>query len=207
MLGCPAGSAADAETRARGAARDALGHPGRAALLAPARRRSTTPRRWAIPAPIPYTRGPYGSMHRGQLWTMRMFAGFGTATRRTSAFATCSRRARPGLSTAFDMPTLMGYDSDADRSLGEVGARAWRSTRWPTWRPVRGHPAGRGHGVDDRQRAGGHGARHVRLRSASGAVSRSTALGGTIQTDILKEFIARRSGSSRRSRRSASSST
>ena len=73
------------------------------------------------PGTYPYTRGPYGSMHRGRLWTMRMFAGFGTANETNERFRYLLQQGQTGLSTAFDMPTLMGYDSDAARSLGEVG--------------------------------------------------------------------------------------
>ena len=60
-------------------------------------------------------------MHRGQLWTMRMFAGFGTADETNERFRYLLEQGQTGLSTAFDMPTLMGYDSDAPRALGEVG--------------------------------------------------------------------------------------
>ena len=73
-------------------------------------------------------------MHRGQLWTMRMFAGFGTADETNERFRYLLEQGQTGLSTAFDMPTLMGYDSDTAAGLGEFGRRAWRSTRWRTWR-------------------------------------------------------------------------
>ena len=103
------------------------------------------------------------------------------------------RRARPGLSTAFDMPTLMGYDSD-HAALARRGRARGRRDRHAGRHggPVRGHPARPGHHVDDRQRAGRDGARDVRLHGASARASRSEALGGTIQTDILKEFIAQK---------------
>src|ERR1700730_15014059 len=74
-----------------------------------------------FPGEFPYTRGVYGSMYRGQLWTMRQFAGFGTAQETNKRFQYLLDHGQTGLSTAFDMPSLMGHDSDHPRSLGEVG--------------------------------------------------------------------------------------
>jgi methylmalonyl-CoA mutase N-terminal domain/subunit len=73
------------------------------------------------PGVYPYTRGPYASMYRSKLWTMRMFAGFGTAEDTNWRFKEIIRAGGDGLSTAFDMPTLLGLDSDHPMSLGEVG--------------------------------------------------------------------------------------
>ena len=73
------------------------------------------------PGEYPFTRGVYPSMYRGRLWTMRQFAGFGTAEETNARFRYLRDHGQTGLSTAFDMPTLMGYDSDHARSLGEVG--------------------------------------------------------------------------------------
>jgi methylmalonyl-CoA mutase N-terminal domain/subunit len=73
------------------------------------------------PGEWPYTRGPYASMYRSKLWTMRMFAGYGTAEDTNARFHELLRVGQTGLSTAFDLPTLMGRDSDDPRSLGEVG--------------------------------------------------------------------------------------
>jgi methylmalonyl-CoA mutase N-terminal domain/subunit len=73
------------------------------------------------PGVYPYTRGPYASMYRSKLWTMRMFAGFGTAEDTNARFKEILRSGGDGLSTAFDLPTLMGRDSDDPLSLGEVG--------------------------------------------------------------------------------------
>jgi len=73
------------------------------------------------PGEYPFTRGVYPSMYRGRLWTMRQFAGFGTAEETNARFRYLRDHGQTGLSTAFDMPTLMGYDSDHPRSLGEVG--------------------------------------------------------------------------------------
>src|SRR5437016_14016889 len=73
------------------------------------------------PGRFPFTRGVYETMYRGRTWTMRQFAGFGTAEETNRRFRYLLDHGQTGLSTAFDMPTLMGYDSDHARSLGEVG--------------------------------------------------------------------------------------
>jgi methylmalonyl-CoA mutase, N-terminal domain len=74
-----------------------------------------------MPGGFPFTRGVYPSMYRGRLWTMRQFAGFGTAEETNERFHYLLDHGQTGLSTAFDMPSLMGHDSDSARSLGEVG--------------------------------------------------------------------------------------
>jgi methylmalonyl-CoA mutase N-terminal domain/subunit len=74
-----------------------------------------------LPGQFPYTRGPYASMYRSRLWTMRQFAGFGTAADTNSRFKELLRSGGDGLSTAFDMPTLLGRDSDDPLAKGEVG--------------------------------------------------------------------------------------
>src|SRR3954447_24305083 len=74
-----------------------------------------------FPGVYPYTRGPYASMYRSKLWTMRMFAGFGTADDTNWRFKEIIKAGGDGLSTAFDMPTLLGIDSDHPMALGEVG--------------------------------------------------------------------------------------
>ena len=88
-----------------------------------------------LPGEYPYTRGVYPSMYRGRLWTMRQFAGFGTAEETNERFRYLLDHGQTGLSTAFDMPSLMGHDSD-HRALARArsAARAWRSTRSTTWR-------------------------------------------------------------------------
>jgi methylmalonyl-CoA mutase N-terminal domain/subunit len=73
------------------------------------------------PGEYPFTRGAYPSMYRGKLWTMRQFAGFGTPEDTNERFRFLLAQGQSGLSTAFDMPTLMGYDADHPRALGEVG--------------------------------------------------------------------------------------
>ncbi len=74
-----------------------------------------------LPGEYPYTRGIHASMYRGRLWTMRQFAGFGTSEETNERFRYLLEHGQTGLSTAFDMPSLMGHDSDHSRSLGEVG--------------------------------------------------------------------------------------
>jgi methylmalonyl-CoA mutase N-terminal domain/subunit len=74
-----------------------------------------------FPGQYPYTRGVYPSMYRGRLWTMRQFAGFGTAADTNRRYHYLLEHGQTGLSVAFDMPTIMGYDSDHKRSEGEVG--------------------------------------------------------------------------------------
>ena len=73
------------------------------------------------PGQYPFTRGVHETMYRGRLWTMRQFAGFGTPRQTNERFKFLLEKGQTGLSTAFDLPTLMGLDSDDPRSLGEVG--------------------------------------------------------------------------------------
>ncbi|MCA1689654.1 MAG: methylmalonyl-CoA mutase family protein, partial [Actinobacteria bacterium] len=73
------------------------------------------------PGQYPYTRGIHETMYRGRLWTVRQFAGFGTAEETNERFHYLLGQGQTGLSTAFDMPSLMGHDSDHPKSLGEVG--------------------------------------------------------------------------------------
>jgi methylmalonyl-CoA mutase N-terminal domain/subunit len=77
--------------------------------------------RLGMPGEYPFTRGPYTSMYRTRLWTKRQFAGFGTAEETNQRYKYLLDHGQTGLSVAFDFPTLMGYDSDHPRSLGEVG--------------------------------------------------------------------------------------
>jgi methylmalonyl-CoA mutase N-terminal domain/subunit len=90
-------------------------------LLTPADRDEAYQRDLGFPGQFPYTRGVQPTMYRGRLWTMRMFAGFGTPRQTNARFRYLLEQGQTGLSTAFDFPTLMGYDSDSPRSLGEVG--------------------------------------------------------------------------------------
>ena len=74
-----------------------------------------------MPGEYPYTRGIHPSLHRSRLWTMRMFAGFGSAEETNARFHYLLENGQTGLSIAFDLPTLMGYDTDSPEALGEFG--------------------------------------------------------------------------------------
>src|SRR5215204_7825371 len=74
-----------------------------------------------LPGEYPFTRGVHPALHRSKLWTMRMFAGFGTAEETNARFKYLLDQGQTGLSVAFDLPTLMGYDADSPLSEGEVG--------------------------------------------------------------------------------------
>src|SRR5947209_4882003 len=74
-----------------------------------------------FPGQYPYTRGIHPTLHRGRLWTMRMFAGFGTAEETNERFKYLLAHGQTGLSVAFDLPTLYGYDTDSPETLGEFG--------------------------------------------------------------------------------------
>ncbi len=91
------------------------------AMLTPADIRPDYLRDLGMPGQYPFTRGVQPTMYRSKLWTMRMFAGFGTPEQTNARFKYLLSQGQTGLSTAFDFPTLMGYDSDSRRSLGEVG--------------------------------------------------------------------------------------
>ena len=88
-----------------------------------------------LPGQYPYTRGPYASMYRSRLWTMRQFAGFGSAADTNGRFKELLRAGGDGLSTAFDMPTLLGRDPDDPWAEVKSDGRASPSTPRTTWRP------------------------------------------------------------------------
>jgi methylmalonyl-CoA mutase, N-terminal domain len=144
------------------------------------------------PGSYPFTRGPYETMYRGRLWTMRQFAGFGTARETNKRFRFLVEHGQTGLSVAFDMPTLMGYDSDHPRSLGEVGREGVAIDSLEDMRALF-------EGIDlsavstsmtISSPAAILLAFYVCVAEEQG-VSRS-ALRGTCQTDILKEYIAQK---------------
>jgi methylmalonyl-CoA mutase N-terminal domain/subunit len=144
------------------------------------------------PGQWPYTRGPHASMYRSKLWTMRMFAGFGTADDTNARFREILRSGGDGLSTAFDLPTLMGRDSDDPHAAGEVGRCgvavdtladmedlfALIDLGAVTTSMTINSPAALLLGM------------YVAVAEASG-VERAR-LGGTIQNDILKEYQAQK---------------
>src|SRR5271169_3087859 len=90
-------------------------------VLTAADRRSEVQEQLGLPGEFPFTRGVQPTMYRGRLWTMRMFAGFGPPEQTNTRFKYLLDPGQTGLSTAFDFPTLMGYDSDSPRAMGEVG--------------------------------------------------------------------------------------
>ncbi|HEX3511902.1 MAG TPA: methylmalonyl-CoA mutase family protein [Solirubrobacteraceae bacterium] len=150
-----------------------------------------------LPGEYPYTRGIHSSMYRGRLWTMRQFAGFGTSEETNERFRYLLDHGQTGLSTAFDMPSLMGHDSDHARSLGEVGREGVAVDTLDDMQTLFG-------GIDlgevsvsmtinapaaimlafyvaaAEQPVGG------------GAAVPAERLSGTIQADILKEYIAQK---------------
>ena len=145
-----------------------------------------------LPGEFPYTRGVHPDMYRSRLWTMRMFAGFGTAEDTNARFRELLRSGGTGLSTAFDMPTLMGRDSDHDWALGEVG-RAGVAV--DTVEDVADLFAGIDLGaVSTSMTINGPApillAMYVVVAEESG-VERSR-LAGTLQNDILKEYQAQK---------------
>lgn len=143
-----------------------------------------------FPGQYPFTRGVYPSMHRGRLWTMRMFAGFGTASQSNARFRYLLEHGQTGLSTAFDFPTLMGYDSDSPRALGEVGMCGVAIDTLKDMETLfEGIPLDE---VTTSMTINGPAivllAFYVALADQRGIPRES--LGGTIQNDCLKEFIA-----------------
>jgi len=149
------------------------------------------------PGAYPFTRGIYESMYRGRLWTMRQFAGFGTSEETNERFLYLLSHGQTGLSTAFDMPSLMGHDSDHQRSLGEVGREGVAVDTLDDMQTLFG-------GIDLGEVSVSmtinapaaimlafYVAAAEAGTSAAGPVS-PERLSGTIQADILKEYIAQK---------------
>jgi methylmalonyl-CoA mutase, N-terminal domain len=146
------------------------------------------------PGEYPFTRGVYESMYRGRLWTMRQFAGFGTAEETNERFRYLIDHGQTGLSTAFDMPSLMGHDSDHPRSLGEVGREGVAVDSLEDMSTLFG-------GIDLGEVTVSmtiNAPAAIMLAFYVVAAERAATpvpahqLGGTIQTDILKEYIAQK---------------
>ena len=144
------------------------------------------------PGEYPFTRGPYESMYRGRLWTMRQFAGFGTVEETNERFHYLLDHGQTGLSVAFDMPTLMGYDSDHARSLGEVGREGVAVDSLDDMEQLfEGIPlAGVSTSMTINAPAAILLAFYVLVGEEQGVPPEKLA--GTIQTDILKEYIAQK---------------
>jgi len=145
-----------------------------------------------LPGQFPYTRGPYASMYRSKLWTMRQFAGFGTAEDTNVRFKELLRAGGSGLSTAFDMPTLMGRDSDDELAEGEVGRAGVAVDTLADMEELFD-------GIDLSQVTTSMTinspapvllAMYVAVADLAGIDRRS--LGGTLQNDILKEYQAQK---------------
>ncbi len=148
--------------------------------------------RIGMPGQFPYTRGVYPSMYRGRLWTMRQFAGFGTPEETNERFHYLLDHGQTGLSTAFDMPSLMGHDSDAELSLGEVGREGVAVDTVEDMETLfKGIPLDK---VSVSMTINAPAA--IMLAFFVVAAERQGVtrdqLSGTIQTDILKEYIAQK---------------
>jgi methylmalonyl-CoA mutase, N-terminal domain len=145
-----------------------------------------------FPGEWPYTRGPYASMYRSKLWTMRMFAGFGTAPDTNRRFRELLAAGGDGLSTAFDLPTLMGRDSDDPLSLGEVGkcgvAIDTLTDMEDLYREI--DLAKVTTSMTINSPAAILLAMYIAVAERGGASRRE--LGGTLQNDILKEYQAQK---------------
>jgi methylmalonyl-CoA mutase N-terminal domain/subunit len=144
------------------------------------------------PGQAPFTRGPYASMYRSKLWTMRMFAGFGTAEDTNVRFKEILRSGGDGLSTAFELPTLMGRDSDDEHSLGEVGRCG---VAVDTLADVEDLFDGIDLGEVTTSMTINSPAAVLLAMYVAAAEKAGTprgALGGTIQNDILKEYQAQK---------------
>jgi methylmalonyl-CoA mutase, N-terminal domain len=145
-----------------------------------------------VPGEYPYTRGVHPTMYRGRLWTMRMFAGFGTPEDTNARFRFLLDSGQTGLSTAFDMPSLMGYDPDHPMSLGEVGKEGVSVASLSDMeRLFEGIP------LDKVTTSMTINATAVVAISMYAAMAKRRGIpldriGGTTQNDILKEFIAQK---------------
>jgi methylmalonyl-CoA mutase N-terminal domain/subunit len=144
------------------------------------------------PGQYPFTRGVYESMYRGRLWTMRQFAGFGTSEETNERFHYLLAHGQTGLSTAFDMPSLMGHDSDHPRSFGEVGREG---VAVDTLDDMKTLFAGIDLGAVSVSMTINAPAAIMLAFYVAAAESASVPperLAGTIQADILKEYIAQK---------------
>jgi methylmalonyl-CoA mutase N-terminal domain/subunit len=144
-----------------------------------------------LPGAYPYTRGPYPDMYRGRPWTMRQYAGFASAQESNARYRYLLGRGQTGLSIAFDLPTQLGYDSDDPRALGEVGRTGVAIDSLADMEILLGGiPLG---DVSTSMTINAPAAMLLLLYElvAEQAGVPGTALRGTVQNDILKEYIAR----------------
>ncbi|MGD1994245.1 MAG: methylmalonyl-CoA mutase family protein [Anaerolineae bacterium] len=145
-----------------------------------------------FPGEYPFTRGVHATMYRGRLWTMRMFAGFGTAEETNARFKYLLEQGQTGLSVAFDLPTLMGYDSDAPMAEGEFGKCGVAISSLRDMEALfRDIPLDRvTTSMTINSPAAIVWAMYIAAAEKQGVPMRD--LGGTIQNDILKEYIAQK---------------
>ena len=148
--------------------------------------------RLGYPGEFPFTRGPYPSMYRGRLWTMRMFAGFGRPEDTNARFKYLLEQGQTGLSTAFDMPALMGYDADHPRARGEVGKEGVSISTLADFEVLfRDIPLDRvTTSMTINCTASVALAMYLALAEKQGVSW--DRIGGTMQNDMLKEFIAQK---------------
>jgi methylmalonyl-CoA mutase, N-terminal domain len=148
--------------------------------------------RLGYPGEFPFTRGPYPSMYRGRLWTMRMFAGFGRPEDTNARFKYLLEQGQTGLSTAFDMPALMGYDADHPRARGEVGKEGVSISTLADFEILfRDIPLDRvTTSMTINCTASVALAMYLALAEKQGVAW--DRVGGTMQNDMLKEFIAQK---------------
>jgi methylmalonyl-CoA mutase N-terminal domain/subunit len=145
-----------------------------------------------FPGEYPFTRGVHSTMHRGRLWTMRMFAGFGTAEETNARYKYLLEHGETGLSVAFDMPTLYGYDTDAPEALGEFGKCGVAISSLADMEILfDGIPVDRiTTSMTINSPAAVIWAMYIVMAEKRGVPM--SVLGGTIQNDILKEYIAQK---------------
>jgi methylmalonyl-CoA mutase N-terminal domain/subunit len=145
-----------------------------------------------LPGDYPYTRGVHPTLHRGKLWTMRMFAGFGTAEETNARFKYLLEQGQTGLSIAFDLATLMGYDTDQPEALGEFGTCGVAiSSLKDMALLLQGIPLDKvSTSMTINSPAAIIWAMYIAAAEMQGV--RPDQLRGTIQNDILKEFIAQK---------------
>ena len=145
-----------------------------------------------FPGGYPFTRGVHSTMHRGRLWTMRMFAGFGTAEETNARYKYLLDHGETGLSVAFDMPTLYGYDSDAPEALGEFGKCGVAISSLADMEILfDGIPVDQiTTSMTINSPAAVTWAMYIAMAEKRGIPPE--VLGGTIQNDILKEYIAQK---------------
>ena len=150
------------------------------------------PAQIGLPGGYPFTRGIYPSMYRSRLWTMRQFAGFGTAADTNERFHYLLDHGQTGLSTAFDMPSLMGHDSDSPLSVGEVGREGVAIDTVEDMRTLFGGIDLGEASVSMTINAPAAIMLAYYVAAAEGSGVPADRLGGTIQADILKEYIAQK---------------